>query len=106
MSSTDTTLVQVPISAVPAQMFKITLAEQILQIALRQRSTGLYADIWCAGTRVLSGVLCQDRTWLARTAATGLPGDLAFMDTQGVQDPQSTGLGTRYVLLWRTGWPT
>lgn len=105
MSTPTTTLVQVPISAVPAQMFKITLAAQTLQITLRQRATGLYADIWCAGTRVLSGVLCQDRTWLARNAATGLPGDLAFMDTQGTQNPQSTGLGTRYVLLWRSGWP-
>lgn len=105
MSTPTTTLVQVPISAVPAQMFKITLAAQTLQIALRQRATGLYADIWCAGTRVLSGVLCQDRTWLARNVATGLPGDLAFMDTQGTQNPQSTGLGTRYVLLWRSGWP-
>lgn len=105
MSTPLTTLVQVPISAVPAQMFKITLAEQTLQITLRQRATGLYADIWCAGTRVLSSVLCQDRTWLARNTATGLPGDLAFMDTQGTQDPQSTQLGTRYVLLWRTGWP-
>ncbi len=105
MSTPTTTLAQVPISAVPAQMFKITLAEQTLQITLRQRATGLYADIWCAGTRVLSGVLCQDRTWFARNAATGLPGDLAFMDTQGTQDPQSTQLGTRYVLLWRTGWP-
>ncbi len=105
MSAPTTTLVQVPISAVPAQMFKITLAAQTLQIALRQRATGLYADIWCVGTRVLSGVLCQDRTWLARNAATGLPGDLAFMDTQGTQNPQSTGLGTRYVLLWRSGWP-
>ncbi|MCP1257899.1 phage baseplate plug family protein [Acetobacter lambici] len=29
-----------------------------------------------------------------------LPGDLAFADTQGTQDPDYTGLGSRFVLVY------
>lgn len=96
--------VLVPLAAQPAQVLKISLSGAVLQIALRQRSTGLYADLWQNETRMFSGGLCQDRTWLVRSAASGLLGDFCFVDTQGTQDPVYTELGTRYQLLYREGW--
>ncbi|MCG4273620.1 phage baseplate plug family protein [Acetobacter senegalensis] len=97
-------LAMIPLASTAAQMLRVTLSGQSIQIAVRQRSTGLYTDFWLANTRLLSGVLCQDRTWLVRDEAIGLPGDFTFADTQGTQDPTYDGLGSRYLLLYRAGW--
>lgn len=97
-------LLTVPLSALPAQTLKVSLSGTLIQITLRQRSTGLYADFDANITRFLSGVLCQDRTWLVRDAAIGLPGDFLFSDTQGQQNPDATALGSRFLLLYRPGW--
>lgn len=97
-------LFTVPLPAVPAQTLKVPLSGTLIQITLRQRSTGLYADFYAGITRLLSGVLCQDRTWLVRDEAIGLPGDFLFADTQGQQDPDFTALGTRFLLFYRPGW--
>ncbi|MFT8723521.1 MAG: hypothetical protein ABF443_11965 [Acetobacter malorum] len=94
----------VPLSAFPAQTLKVSLSGTLIQITLRQRSTGLYADFDANSTRFLSGILCQDRTWLVRDAAIGLPGDFLFADTQGQQNPYATALGSRFLLLYRPGW--
>ncbi|KXV71253.1 hypothetical protein NKW54_09475 [Acetobacter cerevisiae] len=103
-NNTSPSLLTVPLTAVPAQTLKVSLSGTLIQITLRQRSTGLYADFDANSTRLLSGVLCQDRTWLVRDAAIGLPGDFLFADTQGQQDPDATALGSRFLLLYRPGW--
>ncbi|WP_252354006.1 hypothetical protein [Acetobacter sp. P5B1] len=103
-NNTSPSLLTVPLTAVPAQTLKVALSGTLIQITLRQRSTGLYADFDASSTRFLSGVLCQDRTWLVRDAAIGLPGDFLFADTQGQQDPDATALGSRFLLLYRPGW--
>ncbi|KXV68174.1 hypothetical protein AD951_12755 [Acetobacter malorum] len=97
-------LLTVPLSALPTQTLKVSLSGTLIQITLRQRSTGLYADFDANSTRFLSGVLCQDRTWLVRAAAIGLPGDFLFADTQGQKNPDATALGSRFLLLYRPGW--
>ncbi|GAN69282.1 phage baseplate plug family protein [Acetobacter orleanensis] len=97
----SSSLLAVPLSTVPAQTLKVSLSGALIQITLRQRSTGLYADFDAGGTRILSGVLCQDRTWLVRESALGLVGDFLFTDTQGQQDPDASGLGSRFLLLYR-----
>ncbi|MBS0961133.1 MULTISPECIES: phage baseplate plug family protein [Acetobacter] len=96
----------IPLEAVPAQMLKVSLSGSMMQITLRQRSTGLYADIWLGQTAVLSGVLCQNLTWLVRDQAAGLPGDFTFVDTKGLQNPDSTGLGSRFMLMYYERWPS
>lgn len=98
------TVLLVPLAVTPAQLLKVALSSSVVQVQLRQRSTGLYLDLWQDKTRLCSGVLCQDRTWLVRDKALGLPGDFTFMDTEGTQDPDYTQLGTRYRLFYRAGW--
>lgn len=106
LSATSQTLLLVPLAAAPAQLLKVSLTSTSVQVQLRQRSTGLYLDLWQDKARLCSGILCQDRTWLVRDKALGLPGDFTFMDTEGTQDPDYTQLGTRYRLLYRAGWRT
>ena len=55
------------------------------------------------GVGLVGGLRAQGRTWRVRNSSFGLPGDLVFVDTQGTADPQWSGLGTRFVLLYEEG---
>lgn len=90
----------IPLTAVPAQTLSVTLGGQRCTITVSQRSTGLYADVAVAGTMVIAGMICRDRVPLKRSSYIGFVGNLAFIDTQGVQDPDYTGLGGRYKLVY------
>ena len=63
-----------------------------------QKSTGVYLDLTVDGVSVATGILCRDRVRIIRYG--GLSGDLMFADTQGSEDPQHTGLGNRWLLLY------
>lgn len=90
----------VPLSPVAFQALEVPLSGHVLGVRLQQRSTGLYLSLSLDGVGLIAGLLCQDRTWLVRKSYFGLPGDLVFVDTQGTDDPQWSGLGTRFVLLY------
>lgn len=93
----------IPVIPFASQSFNVTLSGKAVRLDIYQRSTGLFANIWLASTMILGGVLCLDRNWLVRSSYFGMPGDLAFADTQGVTDPVYTGLGTRYLLVYAEG---
>ncbi len=92
--------VVIPLAAVAYQSLRVPLAGHAVRLDLQQRATGLYAAVWVDDVPVLAGALCQDRTWLVRQSASTLPGDMGFADTQGTQDPDYTGLGSRFVLVY------
>ncbi|MBO1325339.1 hypothetical protein K2X14_11630 [Acetobacter sp. TBRC 12305] len=93
----------IPINAVAYQAIKVPLSGHSVQLDIQQRSTGLYMNITLDGTLIMAGVICQDRTWIVRKAYFGMPGDLAFQDTQGTDDPVYSGLGSRFVLVYVEG---
>lgn len=90
----------IPLSAVPSQTFKVTLDSQYCQINLYTKPTGLYLDLLLNGNPITQGQLCVDRARLIRLAYLGFSGDLIFLDTQGKLDPEYTGLGSRYQLIY------
>lgn len=52
---------------------------------------------------ILGGVLARNNVKIFRNAYFGFVGDLSFSDTEGDEDPQWSGLGTRWLLLyWST----
>lgn len=89
---------RIPLTASPQQRVSVTLAGQRCVIELEQRSTGLYINLALVGVPILTGRICRDRVGLVRTSA--FMGDLAFIDTQGTNDPDYTGLGGRYQLVY------
>lgn len=92
--------ITIPLAAVAAQTLSVTLGSQRCTITISQRATGLYVDLAVAGTAVISGMICRNRVPLKRSSYIGFVGNLAFVDTQGAQDPDYTGLGGRYKLVY------
>lgn len=90
----------ITLSAIPSQSFTVVLGEQNCIIRLSQKTTGLFMDLSVDGAPVVTGSLCRDMVGVVRDAYLGFVGELVFMDTQGSSDPEYTGLGDRFVLLY------
>ncbi len=90
----------VPLQPVSSQTVSVSLANQPCTINVRSMSTGLYCDLYVNNTLIIGGVICQNANVIVRDAYLGFVGDIAFLDTQGTDDPVYTGLGTRWVLAY------
>jgi len=90
----------IPISDVFSQTLSVQLAGQNCRIAIYQKSTGLYCDVYVNGAMLIGGVICQNLNRIVRSAYLGFIGDLCFFDTQGSLDPASPGLGARYLFVY------
>lgn len=90
----------VPLQPVPDQVETVQLGGQSCRLRVFQMSTGLYADIYINDALVVGGVACLNANRLVRAAYLGFVGDLAFFDTQGSSDPDFTGLGDRFILMY------
>lgn len=91
---------RVPLNAVPSQVLSVQLGAQSCRIAVRQRRTGVFVDLYVQDSPIALGMKAIDRTYLVRAAYTGFIGDLFFVDTQGESDPSYEGLGSRWQLAW------
>lgn len=90
----------VPLVAVPSQKLQALLGGQVCQISVYQKSTGLFIDLYVNDVLIIGGVICQNDNRIVRSVYLGFIGDLAFTDTQGSDDPDYTGLGTRWQLCY------
>ncbi|MCG2596556.1 MULTISPECIES: phage baseplate plug family protein [Burkholderiales] len=92
---------QIPLRAVPAQACNVVLGGQNCQVSVYQKSTGVYLDLQVNHEPIAMAVLCHDRVWLIREAYSGFVGDLAFVDTQGRDDPVYAGFAGQFQLMYR-----
>lgn len=90
----------IPLTATPSQTLIVSLTGQICQIDVYQKFYGLFVDLYVAGSLIIGGVLSEDLNRIVRSVYLGFIGDLCFIDTQGSDDPEYTGLGDRYVLAY------
>ena len=94
------TLQTIPLSATPSQLSRVSLGGQPCTIKVYQKSTGLYLDLLVSDKPVITGRLCHNANRLVRDEYLGFVGDLMFVDTAGSSDPDSTGLGGRFILTY------
>lgn len=92
----------VPLQAKPAQQVQLQLANQTCQIRVYQAPTAVFIDLSVNNSLIIGGVICENRNRIVRDAYLGFIGDLAFVDQQGNNDPEYTGLGARYLLFYLT----
>jgi hypothetical protein len=90
----------VPLSAVPNQTIVVSLGQQACRLNVRQKRTGMFADILVNEQPVVLGVICQNLNPLVRGEYLGFAGNLCFVDNQGSDDPDYTGLGSRFSLVY------
>lgn len=90
----------IPLTAVASQSFSVQLGTQNCSINLYQKSTGLFFDLALNGTTIVQSMICLNLVGLVRESYLGFTGQLTFFDTQGTNDPDYTGLGSRYQLVY------
>ncbi len=90
----------IPLSKVPSQSLSVTLAGQRCRINVYQKAQGVFIDLVADGVPIITGIVTRDRTKVVRYPALPFVGDLAFADTQGLSDPDYTGFGSRFKLVY------
>lgn len=90
-------MVIVPLKAVPSQTEQISLGGQSALITVRTIGKLIYFSL----DGVVVNRIARDRSRLLVAAEYhGFVGDFAFIDTQGLDDPKYTGLGSRWQLVY------
>ena len=90
----------VPLQQVPSQTLQIILGSQNCSINVYQSPDALFMDLFVNDEPVRQGIICQNLNLIVREAYLGFSGDLYFDDTQGSDDPNYTGLGSRFQLVY------
>lgn len=95
-------MITIPLTAVPSQQLKVQVLQQPVSLSVYQKSTGLFVDVYVNDSLVIGGVQARNLNRIVRDLYLGFSGDLTFFDTQGTDDPDYTGLGSRFQLLYLT----
>jgi hypothetical protein len=90
----------IPLQPVPNQVTKVVLGGQNCQIRISMRGESLFVDVSANGEDVVSTVIAEDVAPIICRGYVGFSGNLLFIDTQGADAPQYTGLGTRWQLVY------
>lgn len=98
----------IPVSAIANQSFQVVLGDQDCSFRLYtrpERAGGplrLYMDLYVGETAIFYGALCKDGVLLPLSGYMAFEGGLLFVDMEGSDDPEYTGLGDRWNLLYLT----
>lgn len=90
----------VPVQAVPNQQVQCQLGGQACTFNIYQQAYGLYIDVYIGQALIIAGVIAENLNRIVRSTYLGFSGDLTFWDTQGLENPVYTGLGTRFLLVY------
>jgi hypothetical protein len=90
----------IPIQPIANQTFQVQLGGQPCVMNVYQLQYGLFVDLYVSNSLIVAGVIAQNQNRIVRSAYLGFIGDICFSDTQGSNDPQFDGLGTRYQLVY------
>lgn len=90
----------VPLQPVPRQSLQVQLAAQATTLVVYQVAYGLFVDVYLGGALIAGGVLCENLNRILRSPYLDFVGDLLFVDTSGEDDPNFTGLGGRFQLVY------
>lgn len=91
----------IPLTATANQTLSVVLNSQSCSISLRTLGELLYLSMSVSGTPVITTRVCRNLQNLMEDAGyRGFTGALMFVDTQGTEDPEASGLGTRYLLAY------
>lgn len=90
----------IPLQPVPSQSLAVVLGGQNCQLLIQQKTQGLFVDINSDGVDVVNCVIARDAVSLMCRQYLGFVGNLMFIDTHGSSDPEASGLGSRFQLVY------
>jgi len=91
---------EISLQAVPSQVTKVVLEGQNCQIFIYQKDAGLFVDLNVNGSDIVTGIIARDMDPVVCREYNLFVGDLIFVDTQGSDDPNYTGLADRFALVY------
>lgn len=93
----------IPIQPVANQTLQTNVDGQNVTINLYAKNAqGVFADVISNGTTLINGVLCLDADPIVPTEYLGFLGNFIFVDTQGNSNPEFSGFGSRFQLVYLT----
>ena len=93
----------VPLQSIPYQTLQVQLNGQACTLNVQQMAYGLFMTVYIGSVLIVASVICQNLNRIVRSIYLGFLGDFAFLDTQGTNNPDYTGLGgggARYQLFY------
>lgn len=93
---------EINLQAAPSQILKVVLGGQNCQISIYQKPRGLFMDVNVNGEDLVVGIACLNAVPIVCRTYEGFIGNLLFTDTQGSADPEYSGLGDRFALIYLT----
>ena len=93
-------ILEIPLQPVPTQVTKVVLGGQNCQIALWQKTQGLFVDVNVDGIDVVTSVIARDGVPIICRDYLGFVGNILFLDTRGSLDPEYSGLNDRFKLVY------
>lgn len=97
-------MLEIPLIATPAQQINTVLNNQDMTIAVYEKTdplygTNMYIDVAKDGVALITGQIVVINTPLV-PANSGLAGNIYAIDLDGQDEPQTSGLGTRWLLIY------
>jgi hypothetical protein len=81
-------------------MVTVILGGQYCRVNIFQKSTGVFCSLWVNDIPTIRTRICRDRVNIIQFKYLGFLGDLQFHDQEGLEDPEYTGIGERYLLKY------
>lgn len=93
-------MLEIVIQPEASQVLRCVIGEQQVQIATRQKRQGLFVDIAINGENIVTSVIALNEVPIICREYLGFKGNFYFIDTLGSENPEYSGLGDRFNLIY------
>lgn len=94
------TVMTIPLSQIPNQIVSAVVNDQAFQIEVRQLGGSIFTTTTVDGELIASTVRAVANGSITPWPSSAVNTQVIWVDTQGEDDPQYTGLGDRWVLAF------
>ncbi|WP_387690769.1 hypothetical protein [Photorhabdus sp. RM71S] len=85
-------IVEIALSPLPNQTTSFSINGDLIDLTLESRLGKIFATVQKNGEYLVCNRICRNLSYLCRW--------LIFVDIEGNSDPEYSGLGSRYKLVW------
>ncbi|MBC8947095.1 hypothetical protein [Xenorhabdus indica] len=85
-------LVEIAILPIPNQTTSFTIDSDLIDLTLESRLGAIFATVQKNGEYLVCNRVCKNLSYICQW--------LVFVDIEGNADPEYSGLGSRYKLVW------